>query len=155
MPPKLLPPPVGAPSAAVPNVSGPAAITELFTFVPVPAHYQYYKKIVLDKYILRQLIHACSLTIHQAYEHGKEQLDDDVSTLIDHSEQRVLAVRDRSLHAIFGAPDDLKFRSCMTLFAHAAPDAPLFREALDRFCDGLEDPATVAALSPPGCSPRG
>ncbi|HOA94021.1 MAG TPA: DUF1810 domain-containing protein [Quisquiliibacterium sp.] len=69
--------------------------------------------------------------------------------------RRVLAVRDRSLHAIFGAPDDLKFRSCMTLFAHAAPDAPLFREALDRFCDGLEDPATVAALSPPGCSPRG
>ena len=38
------------------KVGGPAAITELFTFVPSPAHYQHYKKIVLDKYLLRQLI---------------------------------------------------------------------------------------------------
>ena len=41
------------------RVGGPAAITELFTFVPSPSHYTHYKKIVLDKFILRQLIHAC------------------------------------------------------------------------------------------------
>lgn len=56
----------------------------------------------------------------------------------------VLAHGDKTLHAIFGAPDDLKFRSCMTLFAIAAPEEPLFRQALDRFCDGEPDPATVA-----------
>jgi uncharacterized protein (DUF1810 family) len=61
--------------------------------------------------------------------------------------RRVLAVHHRSLHAIFGSPDDLKFRSCMTLFAHAAPDEPLFRKALVRYCEGREDPATVAALN--------
>src|SRR4029077_21032235 len=30
----------------------------------------------------------------------------------------VLAVEDKSVHAIFGSPDDLKFHSCMTLFVH-------------------------------------
>ncbi len=112
------------------RVGGPAAITELFTFVPVPAHYQYYKKIVLDKYILRQLIHACSLTIHQAYEHGKEQLDDDVSTLIDHSEQRVLAVREST-----GKQDGVK-----TLAAHVS-------EAIDSIQYMLEHPGQLRGLS--------
>src|SRR5882724_3520289 len=36
--------------------------------------------------------------------------------------EAVLAVADRSLHAIFGSPDDAKFRSSMTLFAEAAQE---------------------------------
>ena len=47
-------------------------------------------------------------------------------------------------HAILGSPDDLKFRSCLTLFALAAPGEPLFRQALDRFYGGELDPRTVA-----------
>ena len=58
----------------------------------------------------------------------------------------VLAVEGRSAHDIFGTPDDLKFRSSMTLFARAAPDQPLFRAALDRFYAGAEDPLTVELL---------
>jgi uncharacterized protein (DUF1810 family) len=58
----------------------------------------------------------------------------------------VLRHRDRSLREIFGSPDDLKFRSSMTLFAHAGGD-PLFRQALDAFCDGREDERTLALLS--------
>jgi uncharacterized protein (DUF1810 family) len=50
-----------------------------------------------------------------------------------------------SAHAIFGSPDDLKFRSCMTLFALAAPEEPLFREALEAFFGGVPDPLTVQA----------
>lgn len=46
---------------------------------------------------------------------------------------RVRATRGRSAHEIFGSPDDLKLRSSMTLFAHAAPDEPLFRRVLERF----------------------
>mgnify|MGYP003453233788 FL=1 len=57
----------------------------------------------------------------------------------------VLGHRDRSAHAIFGSPDDLKFRSCMTLFGLAAPEESLFREALEQFCEGRPDPLTVAA----------
>ncbi len=59
----------------------------------------------------------------------------------------VLAVQGRSLHAIFGSPDDLKFRSSMTLFALAAgEDETDFRQALDRFCAGRADERTLALL---------
>lgn len=60
--------------------------------------------------------------------------------------RRVLAVQDRSAHQIFGSPDDMKFRSSMTLFAHAAPATAEFRAALDKFYGGEEDPLTVARL---------
>ena len=59
----------------------------------------------------------------------------------------VLASESPSLHAIFGSPDDLKFRSCMTLFSRAAddPDNP-FRRALDRWCEGQPDEQTLALI---------
>ena len=59
----------------------------------------------------------------------------------------VLAHRDRSAHAIFGSPDDVKFRSSMTLFSAADPAEPLFRDALAQFDGGQQDPLTVAALA--------
>lgn len=49
-------------------------------------------------------------------------------------------------HDIFGRPDDLKFRSCMTLFAHAAPEDPLFLQALEAFYDGIDDLETARLL---------
>lgn len=57
----------------------------------------------------------------------------------------VLQVEGRTLSQIFGSPDDLKFRSSMTLFAAAAPDEPLFRRALEKYCEG-DDPKTIALL---------
>ncbi len=45
---------------------------------------------------------------------------------------------------LFGSPDDLKFRSCVTLFSLAAPDEPLFRRCLERFYGGAPDPRTVS-----------
>lgn len=60
--------------------------------------------------------------------------------------QLVLEVQGRSANKIFGSPDDLKFRSSMTLFAAAAPDEPLFRAALDRYFDGAGDPLTLEKL---------
>jgi uncharacterized protein (DUF1810 family) len=59
----------------------------------------------------------------------------------------VLAVEDRSAYEIFGPPDDLKFHSAMTLFARAAPDEPLFRQALAKYFAGSEDAATVEILA--------
>jgi len=63
----------------------------------------------------------------------------------------VLASESPSLHAIFGSPDDLKFRSCMTLFSLAAddPDNP-FRQALARWCDGQPDEQTLALIDAGG-----
>ena len=48
--------------------------------------------------------------------------------------------------AVLGGIDALKLRSSMTLFAHAAPDEPVFREVLERFSGGVEDEATVSRL---------
>jgi uncharacterized protein (DUF1810 family) len=60
----------------------------------------------------------------------------------------VLASDNSSLHAIFGSPDDLKFRSCMTLFSLAAEGADNpFHQALDRWCGGQRDPQTLVLLS--------
>ena len=59
----------------------------------------------------------------------------------------VLAIEGRSLHAIFGSPDDLKFRSSMTLFSLAADEGDsVFRQALDRYCAGYADERTLALL---------
>ena len=60
----------------------------------------------------------------------------------------VNAVQDRSAHAIFGSPDDMKFRSSMTLFGRADPAQPVFRAALERYFQGKEDARTLALLDP-------
>jgi uncharacterized protein (DUF1810 family) len=61
--------------------------------------------------------------------------------------QLVNRVQGRSAEAIFGYPDYLKFRSCMTLFAHAAAagDQP-FSEALAKYFAGEHDPLTRELL---------
>jgi uncharacterized protein (DUF1810 family) len=60
--------------------------------------------------------------------------------------QLVLAVEGKSAHDIFGSPDDLKFRSCMTLFKLAAPEEPVFDQALQRFYSGRADENTLRLL---------
>ena len=58
----------------------------------------------------------------------------------------VLAVGDKTIHEVFGSPDDLKFRSCMTLFAQVAPEEPVFSQALERFYGGQPDESTIELL---------
>ena len=60
----------------------------------------------------------------------------------------ILAVEGRTAEAILGVIDAVKLRSSMTLFAHAAErdeDAP-FRQVLEDYFDGEQDPATVTLL---------
>jgi uncharacterized protein (DUF1810 family) len=47
---------------------------------------------------------------------------------------------------VFGPVDAQKLRSSMTLFAHAAPDEPVFRAVLDHYFHGAEDDATTSRL---------
>ena len=60
--------------------------------------------------------------------------------------EAVNQVDGRSALEIFGPPDDLKFRSSLTLFAAAAPDNPLFALALDKYFAGQGDPLTLEKL---------
>jgi uncharacterized protein (DUF1810 family) len=47
-----------------------------------------------------------------------------------------------SAEQVLGEVDALKLRSSMTLFMHAAPGEPVFRQVLDQYFDGVADPAT-------------
>jgi uncharacterized protein (DUF1810 family) len=58
----------------------------------------------------------------------------------------VTGAPDRSIESIMGHPDDLKFRSSMTLFAKVAAENTDFTAALDRFYGGAFDPLTLARL---------
>jgi uncharacterized protein (DUF1810 family) len=59
---------------------------------------------------------------------------------------RLVIASQRPLNEIFGSPDDMKFRSCVTLFFAIAPDEAVFGEAIDRCCGGAMDVATLARL---------
>jgi uncharacterized protein (DUF1810 family) len=58
----------------------------------------------------------------------------------------VLAAKGRTARQIFGAVDEMKFRSSMTLFRRAAPEVAAFGACLDEFFAGEADPATLAEL---------
>jgi uncharacterized protein (DUF1810 family) len=60
--------------------------------------------------------------------------------------QLVLDVEGRSAEEIFGYPDHLKFRSCLTLFSTAATDNALFKDALLKYFDGQPDQLTLDLL---------
>jgi uncharacterized protein (DUF1810 family) len=59
----------------------------------------------------------------------------------------VLSLTGRSAHEIFGAPDDMKLRSCMTLFAKTKNADPIFKQVLDKYFDGQFDRLTLELLA--------
>ena len=58
----------------------------------------------------------------------------------------VLQVEGRSAIDIFHTPDDIKFRSCMTLFAQVSPDDDIFQQALQKYFKGVPDRLTLDRL---------
>jgi uncharacterized protein (DUF1810 family) len=58
----------------------------------------------------------------------------------------VNAVEGRSAHALFGWPDDMKFRSSMTLFELVAEGRPEFAAALDKYYNGERDHETLKLM---------
>ena len=57
--------------------------------------------------------------------------------------QLVLQVEGRSAVEIFDEPDDMKFRSCMTLFNQVSNDDDIFQRALDKYFNGQPDQLTL------------
>ena len=54
----------------------------------------------------------------------------------------------RSTRDILGSPDDLKHRSCVTLFGRVQPQNPVFRQILETFYLDSPDPRTIELLAP-------
>lgn len=58
----------------------------------------------------------------------------------------LLEVEGSATAQILGSPDDMKFRSCMTLFAEVSPDDDIFTRALEKYFDGVPDRMTLDRL---------
>jgi uncharacterized protein (DUF1810 family) len=61
--------------------------------------------------------------------------------------EAALGVEGRSASEIFGSPDDLKLRSCATLFACVSPPGSVFDRLLEKYYRGERDPRTLRLLS--------
>ncbi len=60
--------------------------------------------------------------------------------------EAALGVEGRSAGEIFGFPDDMKLRSCATLFACVSPGGSVFQRVLDRYFQGQPDRQTLGLL---------
>lgn len=61
--------------------------------------------------------------------------------------QALLALKANDAQQVFGTPDHLKLRSCMTLFASAKNTDPVFQSVLNKFFNGRMDEKTLAILT--------
>ena len=70
--------------------------------------------------------------------------------------EAALAVPDRSATEVFGSPDDLKLRSCATLFACVTAAGSAFDRLLAKYYNGVPDDRTLRLLGvdPTGGPPR-
>jgi uncharacterized protein (DUF1810 family) len=62
------------------------------------------------------------------------------------SARAALALEGRSASDVFGSPDDMKLRSCATLFACVSPAGSVFEHLIDKFFGGQRDDKTLALL---------
>jgi uncharacterized protein (DUF1810 family) len=60
--------------------------------------------------------------------------------------EAALAVEGRTALDIFGSPDDMKLRSCATLFTRVAPPGSVFEQLLDKYFRGQPDEKTLHLL---------
>ncbi|MDG2989684.1 DUF1810 domain-containing protein [Candidatus Synechococcus calcipolaris G9] len=60
--------------------------------------------------------------------------------------EAALAIEGRSATEIFGKPDDLKLRSCATLFAHVSNANSVFHKIIDKYFNGRGDQRTIQLL---------
>jgi len=94
--------------------------------------------VMAQRYAIRDLDEARRYLVHPVL---GSRLRQDVRLMMQQ--------KDKSALEILGTPDDLKFRSCLTLFHEAASeklDQALFAQALERFYGGAPDPRTIQAL---------
>ena len=63
--------------------------------------------------------------------------------------EAVLAVEGRTAHEILGSPDDMKLKSCMTLFELADGPGSVFSSILEKYFEGQRDERSLTILNAP------
>ncbi|MET4137920.1 DUF1810 domain-containing protein [Pedobacter sp. UYP1] len=59
----------------------------------------------------------------------------------------LLSLETNDAHQVFSSPDDLKLKSCMTLFSEIPDSNPVFDKVLKKFFNGLKDHITLKILN--------
>jgi uncharacterized protein (DUF1810 family) len=90
---------------------------------------------ITQRFALRSLAEAAAYLQHPVL--GPRLLE---------SASAALAVEGRSAFEVFGFPDDMKLRSCATLFAHVSPAGSVFEQLLGRYFEGKRDEKTLGLL---------
>jgi uncharacterized protein (DUF1810 family) len=86
-------------------------------------------------YAIRSLVEARAYATHPI-----------LGTRLLECSRALIGLTGKTAREIFGDIDATKLRSSMTLFCHACPEEPLFRQVLDRYYDGDTDVATERLL---------
>lgn len=89
---------------------------------------------------------ARQFAIHSLDQARRYAADTELGQRLRQCTRLVTQIQGRPIPEIFGFPDDRKFHSCMTLFALAVPDDPLFKLALEKYFAGKMDEKTVELL---------
>ena len=79
-------------------------------------------------------------------EAGEYLLDQELGLRLTTICKALLELETNDPHVIFGSPDDLKLRSCMTLFDAVPATFPVFAQVLDKFYNGRRDERTLEIL---------
>ena len=110
------------------RAGGAAAMSEIFSYSPTAAHFNYYLHILTQKFILRRIIQSCTECITRAYED-----QENVDSLLDEVEQRILAIREtRKSKSFANMKDEVHVGDC-----EYRGDVPQQRPGLrtfDRLC---------------------
>ena len=61
--------------------------------------------------------------------------------------EALLQIEGKTATEIFGSPDDLKLRSCMTLFASVQNSHPVFNAVLENYFSGVPDKKTLELIN--------
>lgn len=86
----------------------------------------------------------------KSIEEAKEYLSHPVlGPRLKESAEAVLRTEGRSANEIFGSPDDMKLKSCATLFASVSPPNSVFAQLLDKYFAGERDEKTLRLLKDP------
>jgi uncharacterized protein (DUF1810 family) len=64
--------------------------------------------------------------------------------------EAALSVEGRSAFEVFGSPDDMKLKSCATLFASVSPAGSVFHRLLDKYFEGGRDDRTLRLMGVAG-----
>ena len=61
--------------------------------------------------------------------------------------EALLRLKSSNATEVMSYPDDLKLKSCMTLFSEAAPEIDCFTKVLEKFFGGKKDKKTLEILN--------